>query len=83
MRLQNGLYLLDQRPNDPELLHAVGVGLAHRGIAALEYEASRGCETAVDLYFFLNAGLFPPVPGGRCVVFPAPFAPTLSRNLRP
>eukprot|EP00903_Cladosiphon_okamuranus_P006388 g6253.t1 len=38
MRLQNGLYLLDQRPDDPELLHAVGVGLAHRGIASLEYE---------------------------------------------
>ena len=38
LRLQNGLELMDQRPNDPEILHAVGVGLAHRGIAGLEYE---------------------------------------------
>ncbi|CAN0341551.1 unnamed protein product, partial [Hapterophycus canaliculatus] len=38
LRLQDGLELLQQRPDDPELLHAVGVGLAHRGIAALDYE---------------------------------------------
>ncbi|CBN75936.1 TPR repeat-containing protein [Ectocarpus siliculosus] len=37
-RLQDGLELLQQRPGDPELLHAIGVGLAHRGISALEYE---------------------------------------------
>ena len=37
-RLRNGLDLLLSRPDDPELLHSVGVGLAHRGIAALDYE---------------------------------------------
>ncbi|CAN0565668.1 unnamed protein product, partial [Ectocarpus sp. 12 AP-2014] len=37
-RLQDGLELLQQRPGDPELLHAIGVGLAHRGISALEYD---------------------------------------------
>lgn len=38
LRLQDGLDLLQERPDDPELLHAVGVGLAHRGISALDYE---------------------------------------------
>lgn len=37
-RLRNGLDLLLSRPDDPEILHSVGVGLAHRGIAALDYE---------------------------------------------
>lgn len=53
MRLRDGLQLLQERPDDPEVLHAVGVGLAHRGIAALEYEASWGVWfEMVDLFFF-------------------------------
>ena len=44
-RLRDGLDLLLSRPDDPEILHAVGVGLAHRGIAALDYERLAVSET--------------------------------------
>lgn len=38
IRLQDGLDLLIKMPDDPVVLHSVGVGLAHRGIEALKYE---------------------------------------------
>ena len=45
MRLRDGLELLVARPEDPELLHAIGVGLAHRGISALSSEGYLGVST--------------------------------------
>lgn len=37
-RLRDGLEQLLARPDDPDVLHSVGVGLAHRGIGSLNYE---------------------------------------------
>lgn len=36
--MRDGLKLLSTLTNDPEALHSVGVGLAHRGIEALNHE---------------------------------------------
>lgn len=37
-RLRDGLKLIPTLPNDPEVLHSMGVGLAHKGIDALNRE---------------------------------------------
>ncbi|CAM9697162.1 unnamed protein product [Ascophyllum nodosum] len=42
MRLRDSLELMSTRPRDPELLHSVGLGLAHRGISALDHEGGLG-----------------------------------------
>lgn len=40
-RLQDGLKLLKATPDDPEVLHSVGVGLAHKGIETRAFEGGQ------------------------------------------